>query len=120
MPTAVTRDSLIEAVAQQLSLPTGTGDPHVPGVVDAVIGLMARWHGLTVTTAEADPAPASAVWPDDRHRGAVMLAAKLHRRRNTPDGTLANDDYGPIYVAKSDPDISMLLGLGRWQTGFVI
>ena len=117
MPT-VTRDALIDSVAVHLA--TDKGDPHIAGVVDAVAGLMARWHDLTVTTAEADPVPASAVWPDDLHRGAVMLAAKLHRRRNTPDGTLASEEFGPIYVARSDPDISMLLRLGRWQEGFVV
>lgn len=119
MTTIVTRQVLIDAAAVQLA--TSATDPHLPGVVDAVAGLMARWHGLTLTAdADADDVPASAVWPDDRYRGAVMLAAKLHRRRSTPDGTVANEDYGPIYVARSDPDISMLLGLGRWQEGFVV
>ncbi|MEU3475348.1 hypothetical protein [Rhodococcus sp. NPDC006774] len=117
MPT-VTRNSLGAAVTVQLGLPAA--DDHVPGVVDAVAGLLYRWHDCTLAPENAAVPAESAVWPDDLFRGAVMLAAKLHRRRNTPDGTLANDDYGPVYVARSDPDISMLLRLGKWQQGFAI
>lgn len=118
MTTTVTRQVLLDATATQLAV--AASDTHLPGVVDAVAGLMDRWHGLTLAADDDTDVPSSAVWPADRFRGAVMLAAKLHRRRNSPDGLTANEEYGPVYVARSDPDISMLLGLGRWGQGFVL
>lgn len=92
----------------------------------AVTALMKRWHGLDVAD-DADDAPTvegappRGDWPADLWRGAVMLAARLYKRRATPDAIAAADgDFGPMYVARADPDISMLLRLGKWAEPWVI
>lgn len=52
--------------------------------------------------------------PDVRH-GAVMLAARVWRRRNSPAGVEALGELGPVYVSRNDPDLAMLLGLGNYR-----
>lgn len=47
--------------------------------------------------------------------GATMLAARLYRRRNSPEGVASFTQDGAVYVQKSDPDVAMLLGLGSWS-----
>lgn len=51
-------------------------------------------------------------WPADIELGAVMLAARLARRRNSPDGVQAVTEAGVAFVARTDPDVALLLGLG--------
>lgn len=62
---------------------------------------------LTETTDEAGtitqvPAPSAEL-------GATMLGARLHRRRNTPNGLEAIDGTVASYVARTDPDVARLL-----------
>lgn len=57
---------------------------------------------VDTTTGTATPKPAAML-------GATMLAAKLHRRRNSPGGTESVDGTVASYVARYDPDISRLL-----------
>lgn len=45
--------------------------------------------------------------------GALMLAALIHRRRNSPGGTETFGDLDPSFVARYDPTISQLLQLGN-------
>jgi len=54
-------------------------------------------------------------WPWDIVQGATMLASRLVRRRNSPDGVQALTDQGAVYVSRSDPDIAMLLHIGSYQ-----
>jgi len=54
-------------------------------------------------------------WPADIAYGATLLAARLHRRRNTPDGVVSFSDQGPVYVQRNDPDIAQLLQLGDYS-----
>ena len=51
------------------------------------------------------------------HDGAVKLAARLYRRRNTPSGVEAVADVGAMYVARGDPEIRMLLRLATPRVG---
>ena len=53
-------------------------------------------------------------WSAAIHLGAVMLAATISRRRNTPSGVEVFGDGGIAHVARSDPHVSQLLGLGGW------
>lgn len=48
---------------------------------------------------------------DDVVLGAVMLASRLYRRRMSPAGVEAVTEAGATYVARSDSDVSRLLGL---------
>lgn len=49
--------------------------------------------------------------------GAVMLAARLYARRNSPLGVQAFGDLGTAYVRSHDPDVSRMLGLGAPKVG---
>lgn len=95
----------IEQVAARLSL--SDRDPEyreLSGIMDAVGAAVASWTGI----------PTPDLWPADIDLGAAMLAARLHRRRNSPAGVEAFNDMGAVYVSRRDPDIAMLLGLGDW------
>lgn len=56
----------------------------------------------------------AAVWPDDVTLGATMLAARLWRRRNSPEGVATFGADGALYVSRTDPDIAQLLQLGQY------
>lgn len=71
-------------------------------VVDAVNALMVEWKG-----AHPD-------WPANWAQGAVMLAARVYRRRNSPSGVESFGELGPLYVQRNDPDIAQLLGMGAY------
>ena len=52
-------------------------------------------------------------WPDDgRKHGAVMLAARLYRRRNTPSGVEPFGADAATFVTRTDPDVARLLRIG--------
>ena len=74
-------------------------------VVDAVTALIVGYHG--------DPTDE---WPADLRLGAIMLAARMYRRRNSPAGVEALGELGPVYVSRNDPDLAQLLKLGRYAT----
>lgn len=54
-------------------------------------------------------------WPADVQQGAVMLAARYNRRRNSPNGVEAITEGGAQYIARHDSDISRLLQLDGFQ-----
>ena len=98
----MTPENLIDKakLIKQLKVPAEqTAD--LADVIDAVIDLVADW------------VPA-ARWERPRtRRGAHMLAARLWRRRSSPSGVETLGELGPTYIAKWDPDIESLLGIGR-------
>lgn len=117
---APTAGAVRDAVAAHLTLSTEPEKQQLDGPVGAVLALMRRWHGLQVTPDDA-AAPAVEDWPADLYRGAVMLAARLYRRKNSPDAMLAGDgEYGALYVARNDPDIAMLLRFGNWAEAWIV
>lgn len=54
-------------------------------------------------------------WPGDVQLGAVMLASRLIKRRNSIGGIEAATDVGVAYTARYDSDISRLLRLDSQQ-----
>lgn len=54
-------------------------------------------------------------WPERVKLGATMLAARLVRRRNSPQGVAAfTTEGGAAYVSRIDPDVAQMLRLGRY------
>lgn len=45
--------------------------------------------------------------------GALMLVGRLYARKGTPEGIATFGELGATMILRSDPDISMLLGIGR-------
>lgn len=88
-----------------------TDDDLLTPVVAATNG----WVSRTAYVRELDPVvwPPGGPWPDDVTQGAVMLAARLYRRRNTPGGIESIVDTA-VYVPRRDGDVDALLHQGAW------
>lgn len=69
----------------------------------------------TVTVTDPDTLEPVTRWADKVELGAVMLAARLVRRRNSPQGVAAFTEVGgAAYVSRMDPDVAQLLRLGAY------
>jgi hypothetical protein len=79
-------------------------------LLDEVTGATNAWVAQTAYVRELGDV---AAWPDDVHLGAVMLAARLYRRRNTPSGVEPFTD-GAVYLPRRDADVDMLLHQGYY------
>lgn len=94
----------VDAVAGWLGIPeNGAGAVergHIATVVPAVNSLVRQWH------------PTPEVLPDHIVAGAVMLAARVTRRRNSPAGVEALGELGATYVSRYDVDLDRMLELG--------
>lgn len=77
-------------------------------LVDDVVAATNAWVAQLPTVTELDD---PGVWPDDVHQGAVMLAARLYRRRNSPSGVEPFTD-GAVYLPRRDGDVDALLHVG--------
>lgn len=88
-------------VETYLGLTTGRDAIELGRVVDAVNTLVGTWTGYT----SRDDAPTNIAF------GALMLAARVFRRRNSPAGVESLGEMGPVYVSRRDPDLAMMLGL---------
>lgn len=100
--------TLVDAAAVEAYLGLGPDRDRdqLAAVCAAVNDLVSDWHGLT---AEDEPG-------DRLKFGALMLAARVYRRRNSPAGVEALGELGPVYVSRNDPDLTMMLGLGNYRT----
>lgn len=87
-----------EQVATHLKLTAP--DEHLVGIVAAVNEMVTEWHGEQ--------------WPGGVELGAVMLAARLHRRRNSPNGVESFSDMGAAYVSRYDSDLDRQLRINAW------
>ena len=87
------------AVADWLGM-TGTPDPRLTPIVAAVNDYVRSIQG-------------DGTLSESVTLGAVMLAALIHRRRNSPGGVEQfGSELDSAFVARYDPTISQLLGLG--------
>lgn len=80
----------------------------------AVVGFVS---GLPVVADRTDPA---AAWPDTVNAGAVLLALRWYRRKDTPTGTtIASTELGGGlgFVARYDADLSRLFKLDAPRVG---
>jgi hypothetical protein len=59
------------------------------------IQVTARWGWPTV--------------PDEVESACVLLAARLYRRKDSPQGVISSADWGSVRVSRVDPDVEALL-----------
>lgn len=87
-----------------------TDDPDlVAAVVEAANSVTARYVGEV--SAETIPSES------DASLAATMLAARLYRRRNSPEGVQGVTPDGlAIGIVRSDPDIARLLRIDQFST----
>ena len=101
-------------VKTYLAITDDRDDEALALVVDAVNDQIVEWCGPpTVPDETGDVLD----YRPKFQQGATMLAARVYRRRNSPNGV---EDYGSelqgaIYTRASDPDVAQLLGLGRYE-----
>jgi hypothetical protein len=107
----VPEPTTVPAVKLHLGITDAADDDALAPVVGAVCYLIR--HLPVASTALAATVEA-AVWPADVQHGATLLAARLWRRRNSPEGVAAFGADGPVYVQRNDPDVAMMLALGDW------
>ena len=93
------------AVETYLGLTAERDAAELGRVVAAVNDLIGEWTGLT----DADEAGERIKF------GALMLAARVFRRRNSPAGVAALGERGPVYVSRNDPELAMMLGIGNYR-----
>lgn len=98
----------LERVKTWLSINDDRFDDALEVVVDAVNDVV---RGLPIL---ADPDPEPDEFPARVVQGADMLAARVFKRRNSPDGVQAMTDEGASYVSRSDPDVAQLLRIGAY------
>lgn len=99
----------LEAVKLQLSIAADdTRDDAYLGTVVTAVNRYVPTLSYPASVAPVDPEE----WPDDVVLGATMLGARLGRRRNSPSGVEPLGTAGVAYVARTDPDIAMLLRVG--------
>lgn len=119
---------MTEPVAEEVGLvPYGIGPTTLDLVTDQIGGSLgsissdlADLHVATVNefvrglpcADQVDGDVDGAAWPARLTLGATLLAARLLRRRNSPDGISALGDQGVVYVSRNDPDVAQLLNLG--------
>ncbi len=96
---------LLDDVKNQLKIPVEdtTDDALITRAIGATEPIVTRSR----PDAAADPAASP-----DAYQGAVMLAAKIVRRRNSPAGIESFGD-SVTYVASYDPEIALLLRRGN-------
>lgn len=115
VPVEVPATSL-EAVKSYLAITDDRDDAMISAVVLAVNDQVEQWHGPPSIPAGTVDAPTLTYRPK-HSQGATMLAARVTRRRNSPNGVedYGSDLQGAIYTRSSDPDVAQLLELGRYE-----
>jgi hypothetical protein len=67
-------------------------------------------RSLTAATAWVRERVKAELFDDDETQEAiVLLASRLYKRRNSPEGVAGWGDLGVIRIVASDPDIALLL-----------
>ena len=108
-----------ELAPTQVLAPAG---PATPERVATWLQMAAPSQDVVDTTASVNavirrwvPTPAAGqAWDQDTVQGAVMLAGRFYRRRNSPAGVETFGADGATYVSRTDPDVAMLLRIGPY------
>lgn len=48
--------------------------------------------------------------PDEVAQAALLMSARLYRRKDSPQGVISSADWGSVRVSRVDPDVEALLG----------
>lgn len=102
-----------ELVKGYLSIDDATDDAPIGDAV-AAVNQYVREDVPIAQAFNLDPAPADWSGSPRIVQGATMLAARIFRRRSSPDGVAAFGDGGTAYVQRNDPDVAQLLRVGAY------
>lgn len=96
-----------------LKLPT----PQPAADQDVLETIASAVTAFVETTALDAPRTADGAWAASTKLGALLLGARLHRRRNSPNGVELFTDQGAAYVVRHDSDVSRMLRLNLPKVG---
>lgn len=90
-------------------LATWLGIPHgEPGMTSIMLDQL----GLCLDAAVADleaRCDLPAAWPDNVRVACLMHAARLYKRKASPEGVAGFGEFGAVRVTKLDPDVERLV-----------
>jgi hypothetical protein len=95
------------------TLPTGsfvTGPPGAPNLGEPIM-----WLGLSnITLYGIDSLQVTARWgwptiPSQIEMATRLMAARLYRRKDSPQGVITSADWGAVRVSRTDPDVHALI-----------
>lgn len=92
-------------------------DPEDGPILDRIAAATSSYVNDLPHVRDAVALDPAAEWDEATVTGALMLAARLYRRRNSPSGVEAFAESGVVYVAKRDPDVARLLRLNSPRVG---
>lgn len=114
MPLPTGKVTSRDIVKDWLRIGTTNDDADLDDIVDAVDEFV---RGLTSVERIADTLAADGVWPARYRLGGKMLAGRLLRRKNSPEGVATFVGEGVAYVRRVDPDVATLLRLNLPSAG---
>lgn len=103
-----------DAVKDWLRLTTSNDDADLDDIVAAVDEFV---RGLTSVERIEPDLTAESAWPNRYSLGARMLAGRLYRRKNSPEGVATFIGEGVAYVRRVDPDVGQMLRLNLPAAG---
>lgn len=104
----------VAKVKAHLAIADDRDDETLALVVDAVNDQVVQWCGAPSILNTAGDA---LDYRPKYQQGATMLAARVYRRRNSPNGVedYGSDLQGAVYTRATDPDVAQMLELGRYE-----
>ena len=103
-----------DLVKEWLRISGTSDDADLDEIVEAVDEFV---RGLTSVERIAATLTAESVWPARYRLGSKMLAGRLLRRRNSPEGVASFIGEGVAYVRRVDPDVATMLRLNLPAAG---
>ncbi|MDX2921298.1 hypothetical protein PV370_25695, partial [Streptomyces sp. NE06-03C] len=73
----------------------GDGPPFSHGVVGAGVQVTARWGWPAV--------------PDEIVQATLIQAARLYKRKDSPEGVTGSAEWGVVRLSRRDPDVWALI-----------
>lgn len=114
MPLPAAPVTSTAAVKTWLRIQGTTDDADLDDIVAAVDDLV---RGLASVERISETLAADDAWPMRYQLGAKMLAGRLLRRRNSPEGVASFVGEGVAYVRRVDPDVAAMLRLNLPSAG---
>ncbi|WP_431229326.1 hypothetical protein [Paenarthrobacter nicotinovorans] len=104
--------------AQDVTRWMGHKDPTEPDEIEALELVTAATIKYVASLPNIDLDPSGFYWAATTKLGAIMLAARIYQRRNSPGGVTAVGDVA-TYVPRYDNDIARLLNLDSFTKPMV-
>jgi hypothetical protein len=82
-----------------------TGGVVVPAILDRVFAATIVFLQSRYALLPADLED----WEEDANLGLIMQAARLYKRRRSPEGVAGFAEFGVVRVSRVDPDVAELL-----------